>query len=50
LAIQVIKIKGAAGENSLAAIFADAETLQVLGVLCDFANDKVIEAGDSTQL
>jgi len=43
-----LKFKGAGGENTIAAIVDDAETLRVLGVLGNFANDKVIEAGDTT--
>jgi hypothetical protein len=40
-------MKGAAGENSVAAIMDDAETLRAWAVLGNFANDKVLEAGDS---
>jgi hypothetical protein len=40
-------LKGAAGENTVAAILSDAETARVLAMLGGFANDKVIEAGDS---
>lgn len=42
-----LKLKGAGGENSIAAIMADAETARVFAVMCAFANDKSIEAGDS---
>ena len=42
-----LKLKGAAGENSIAAIMADAETLRAFNLMCGFANDKSIEAGDT---
>lgn len=42
-----IKMKGAGGENAIAAILDDEETLRAWGVLGNFANDKVLEAGDS---
>lgn len=43
-----IKVKGAAAENTIAAIVDTAEALQVLAVVCGFANDVVVEAGGST--
>lgn len=43
-----LKLKGAAGENTIASIMDDAETVRVMGMLSAFANDKVIEAGDTT--
>jgi hypothetical protein len=45
-----IKLKGAAGENTVAAIVDDAETLRVLGVLGGFANSKLVEAANGTVL
>lgn len=44
----VIKIKGAATENTIAAIFVAASDLAVLACCTRFANDVVIEAGDTT--
>lgn len=44
----VIKIKGAAGENSVAAVMAGADELKVLAFCSHFANDVVVEAGDTT--
>jgi hypothetical protein len=43
----VIKIKGAAGENSIAAIFVAASDLAVLACCARFANDVSVEAGDT---
>lgn len=43
-----IKVKGAAGENSIAAIFVNAADLAVLACCARFANDVVVEAGDTT--
>lgn len=46
-----LKIKGAAGENSIAAIFVSSDDLKVLAYCAHFANNIIIEAGDSaTQL
>jgi len=46
-----LKMKGAAGDNTLAAIFVSEMILKVWATLGDFANDKIVEAGDtSTQL
>lgn len=46
-----LKMKGEAGDNTIAAIFsADAdgqEALRAWALLGNFANDKVLEAGDS---
>lgn len=42
-----IKIKGAAGENTIAGIFAAAADLAVLACCTRFANDVVVEAGDT---
>jgi hypothetical protein len=44
----IIKIKGAAGKNTLAAILASASDAQMLAMCAHFANDIVIEAGDTT--
>lgn len=44
----VIKIKGAAGENTVAGIFVNAADLAVLACCTRFANDVVVEAGDTT--
>lgn len=43
-----IKIKGAAGENTIAGIFVNAADLAVLACCTRFANDVVVEAGDTT--
>lgn len=43
-----LKIKGAAGQNTLGAIFGTADDLTVLAVVTRFANDVVVEAGDTT--
>lgn len=43
-----IKVKGAAGENTIAAIFTSAADLAVLACCARFANDVVVEAGDTT--
>ena len=43
-----IKMKGASGENTIAAIFTDEANLRVWSSLGNFANDKVLEEGDST--
>jgi hypothetical protein len=46
-----IKLKGAAGENSVATIFVAEADLLVLSQASKFANDIVVEAGDTvTQL
>ena len=46
-----LKLKGAAGENTLAAIMDTTEAMSLLAELAGFANDIVIEAGDTaTQL
>jgi hypothetical protein len=46
-----LKIKGAAGENSIAAIFTSAADLAVLAQCAHFANNILVEAGDTaTQL
>ena len=42
-----LKMKGAGGENTVAAIMADEETLRAWAVMGNFANDKILEAGDS---
>ena len=44
----VIKVKGAAGENSIAAILDSAENLQIMSVIFGHANDVVMEEGDTT--
>lgn len=43
-----IKLKGAAGENTVAAIVDSELRAIVLSLLVAFANDVVIEAGDAT--
>jgi hypothetical protein len=43
-----LKIKGAAGENTLAAIMDQKEALELMHELAGYANDVVVEAGDST--
>lgn len=43
----VLKIKGAAGENAINTIFAAAADLAVLACCTRFANDVVVEAGDT---
>jgi hypothetical protein len=43
-----IKMKGAAGDNSLAAIFISESLLKAWSILGNFANDKIVEAGDTT--
>lgn len=42
-----IKIKGAATENTIAGIFVNAADLAVLACCTRFANDVVVEAGDT---
>jgi len=44
----VIKVKGAAGETTIALIFAAAADLAVLACCTRFANDVVVESGDTT--
>lgn len=43
-----LKVKGFAGENTIAAIVDTAEALQVMQELAGYANDVIVEAGDST--
>lgn len=43
-----IKIKGAATENTIAGIFVNAADLAVLACCTRFANDVIVEAGDTT--
>jgi hypothetical protein len=43
-----LKIKGAAAENTIAAIFDTVEALALLNELAGFANDIVVEAGGTT--
>jgi len=46
-----LKVKGDAGENTIAAIFDDADAMELWAELAGYANDLTIEAGDtSTQL
>lgn len=42
-----LKIKGAGGENTIAGIFVNASDLTVLAVCTRFANDVIVEAGDT---
>jgi hypothetical protein len=43
-----LKIKGAAGENTIAAMFDAKANLDVLACCCRFVNDVIVEAGDTT--
>jgi len=43
-----LKIKGAAGENTIAAIFDTTEALELLHEMSGFANDLIVEEGDTT--
>ena len=43
-----LKIKGDAGETSLALVFDTAEALELMHEVAGYANDVVIESGDST--
>ena len=43
-----LNMKGDGGENTIAAILDDEDTLRAWGVMGNFANDKVLEAGDTT--
>lgn len=43
-----IKVKGASGETSIAAIFDDGDALSLLAEVAGYANDVVVEDGDST--
>lgn len=43
-----LKIKGAAGENSIDTIFASLVDVTVLANCAKFANDIIVEAGDTT--
>lgn len=43
-----LKIKGAAGQNTLAAILGTADDLTVFAVCVRFANNVIVEAGDTT--
>lgn len=43
-----IKIKGGAGENTLAAIWTSELRMRVLRVCSGHANDIIVEAGDTT--
>jgi hypothetical protein len=43
-----IKIKGNAGETSVSLVISSELRAKVLAVVCAFANDVVIEDGDST--
>ena len=45
-----LKIKGAAGQNTVAAIMHNAENLQILKLVGDFGNNVQLEAGDTTTL
>jgi len=44
----VLKIKGAAGENTIAAMIDSSANAKVLSVCVRMANDVVVEAGDTT--
>lgn len=43
-----LKIKGNAGENTLVTVMSTSEAMSLLVELAGFANDIIIEAGDST--
>ena len=43
-----IKIKGAAGENTIALMMVSADNLSLVSVVSGLANDIIIEAGDTT--
>ena len=43
-----LKVKGAAGESSIAAIFDTVEALSLMHELSGYANDVVVEDGDSS--
>jgi hypothetical protein len=43
-----LKIKGEAGENTVAAIMDTAEALELMHELAGYANDVIVEAGDTT--
>lgn len=43
-----LKIKGAAGQNSIATIFSTSTDLQLLKIVGDIGNNVIIEAGDTT--
>ena len=43
-----IKIKGAAGENSIAAIMDTLEAVALMAELAGYANDIILEAGDTS--
>lgn len=43
-----LKMKGDAGENTIAAIVDTAEALELMHELAGYANDVIIEAGDTT--
>ena len=43
-----LKMKGAGGQNTIAAIMTTEDTLRAWAVMGNFANDKVLEAGDTT--
>ena len=43
-----IQIKGAAGQNTIAAIFTSQDALNIVANACSFANDVAVQAGDTT--
>ncbi len=43
-----LKMKGAGGQNTIAAIMTTEDTLRAWAVMGNFANDKVLEAGDTS--
>jgi hypothetical protein len=43
-----LKIKGAAGENTIAAIVDSSDNVKIVSVCTRMANDVIIEAGDTT--
>ena len=43
-----LKVKGAAGETTIAAIFDTVEALSLMHELSGYANDVIVEDGDST--
>lgn len=43
-----IKIKGDTGENTVAAIFDDADALELMAECAGYANDIIVEEGDTS--
>lgn len=45
-----LQLKGAAGENTIAGIFVTGDDLRVMAVATRFANNVLIQAGDTTAI